>query len=370
MKIFICEGNFSAGGAERVVCNLANYLVEKNDVMVVALTKTNMAYDMDENIKCASIDKKTYNSSSSLISKVLNKLTKNIYRLLKLNKMIREYSPDLIVSFLPEPSMLTLLLKKFHKVPTIISVRNDPKIEYASKLYYCIMKLTYPKADGVVFQTEEARDYFDGILKCSTTIIPNPINPEFSVKPFGGEKNKKIVSIGRLSEQKNQKVLIDAFSKISNDFPDYELVIYGDGELRSDLENQIKKLGLEKKIKLPGVKKNIKEEIYEASLFVLPSLYEGMPNALMEAMALGLPVISTDCPCGGPAFLIENNVNGVLVKVNDVIELENAMRKVLSNSDFATKIGKNANKINKTLAPDIINNQWYEYIKKIYNETK
>jgi glycosyltransferase involved in cell wall biosynthesis len=148
-------------------------------------------------------------------------------------------------------------------------------------------------------------------------IIPNPINPEFNVKPFSGKRRKIITSVGRLSEQKNQHVLIEAFSRIEKDFPDYELVIYGEGNLRETLENQIKTLKLENKVKLPGVKKNIKNEIYDCSLFVLPSLYEGMPNALMEAMALGLPVISTDCPCGGPRFLI-HNYNGLLVKVNNV----------------------------------------------------
>jgi len=370
MRIFICEGNFSAGGAERVVCNLANYLVETNDVMVVSLTRTDMAYEMKKDVKWGYVDKKIYNSSAPFFIKVFNKLTKNIRRLLMLNKMIKDYSPDLVLSFLPEPSILTLLLKKVRKIPTIISVRNDPKIEYASKIYYYMMRLTYPKADGIVFQTEEAKSYFNDIVNCSTTIIPNPINSEFDVEPFKGKRKKTIVSVGRLSEQKNHHVLIEAFSKITNDFPDYKLVIYGEGELRENLENQIKKLGLEKRVELPGVKKNIKQEIYDASLFVLSSLYEGMPNALMEAMALGLPVISTDCPCGGPNFLIKNDENGILVKVNDVFELESAMRKVLSNPEKAISMGENANQINKTLSPDVINKRWHDYIKKIYDEMK
>jgi len=159
--------------------------------------------------------------------------------------------------------------------------------------------------------------------------------------------------------------LIDAFAKIAKIHPDYKLNIYGEGDLRDSLEKNIKSLNLEKKVFLKGTVNNLKDKIYTVSLFILSSNYEGMPNSLMEAMSLGLPVISTDCPCGGPKFLIENNINGVLVPVGDKKKLEKAMNRLLSNPNIANELGKNANNICSFLEPNKIYKKWEEYIEKI-----
>ena len=119
------------------------------------------------------------------------------------------------------------------------------------------------------------------------------------------------------------------------------------------------------KVFLPGVQKDIKNKIYDASLFVMTSEYEGMPNALMEAMALGLPVISTNCPCGGPAFLIKNKINGLLINNNDVASLTKAIEKVLNDLEFSKSISIEASKISERLAPEKINKEWEEFIIKI-----
>lgn len=364
MRIFICESHFSAGGAERVVANLANFLSKNHTVKVVSLTKSEMAYKIEKTIMTTCIDKKVYRTDVGKVKKVINKITKNSYRLYRLKKEIRDFDPDLILAFLPEPSFLTLFLKK-KNIPVVISVRNDPKIEYKSKGYHALMKWLYPRVDGIVFQTEEAKSYFKNIITCSTNVIPNPINPEFIRQPFNGIRTKNIVAVGRLSKQKNHKILIEAFSKLSKKFKDYNLIIYGEGELREELISLIKKKKLTDKVFLPGVQKDIKDKIYDASLFVMPSLYEGMPNALMEAMALGLPVISTDCPCGGPAFLIENGENGLLVKVNDISGLTKAMEKVLSDPKFSRKLSLGATKIAQTLSPDKINKEWESFLLQI-----
>ncbi len=369
MKILICESHFSAGGAERVVCNLANHLSKNHEVKVLSLTQTAMAYQMADKIDCECIDKKIYDKTNNIIINMYNKISKNILRLFKLKKQIKIFKPDVILSFLPEPSFLTLTLKK-ENIPVIISVRNDPKIEYNSKIYHYLMKKLYPKANGIVFQTDEAKHYFDKIVKCPTCVIPNPINPDFIEKPFEGERKKQIVSVGRLTEQKNQKMLIDAFYQLPKEYNDYKLIIYGEGNLREDLKKQIKKYNMENRIFLPGVVKNVKKEIYDSSLFIMTSIYEGMPNALMEAMALGLPVISTDCPCGGPSFLIKNDLNGILIPIDDIDNLKNAIIKVLSNSSYSKMISKNASEISKKLNPTKINDEWEKFIKSIVNKQR
>ena len=125
---------------------------------------------------------------------------------------------------------------------------------------------------------------------------------------------------------------------------------------------------MENRIFLPGVVENVKEKIYDSSLFVMTSDYEGMPNALMEAMALGLPVISTDCPCGGPKFLIENNINGILVEPNDIDELKNAIIKVLSDEGYSKMIAQNASEISEKLNPVKINDCWKTFIESILSK--
>lgn len=289
MRILFTTGCMNKGGAERVVANLANAFAKDNDVSIVITINDAPKYDLNKKIILASLDEGIVGH---------NLITKNIKRIKNLKRFIRNFKPDIIVSFLPEPSYRVLFLSMFNKIPVIVSVRNDPKIEYKSFKSRLIMKLLYPLAKGFVFQTKEAQEYFSSKIQSKSIVIPNPVDKRFLEKNCEGQRSNTIVTVGRLEEQKNHELLINAFSKITNEIPEYKLIIYGEGSLRERLEQQIKNLKLEEKVLLPGVEKNIEEKIYNARLFVLSSNYEGMPNALMEAMALGIPSISTDCPCG------------------------------------------------------------------------
>lgn len=289
MRILFTTGCMNKGGAERVVANLANAFAKDNDVSIVITINDAPKYDLNKKIILASLDEGIVGH---------NLIKKNIKRIKNLKRFIRNFKPDIIVSFLPEPSYRVLFLSMFNKIPVIVSVRNDPKIEYKSFKSRLIMKLLYPLAKGFVFQTKEAQEYFSSKIQSKSIVIPNPVDKRFLEKNCEGQRSNTIVTVGRLEEQKNHELLINAFSKITNEIPEYKLIIYGEGSLRERLEQQIKNLKLEEKVLLPGVEKNIEEKIYNARLFVLSSNYEGMPNALMEAMALGIPSISTDCPCG------------------------------------------------------------------------
>ena len=146
-------------------------------------------------------------------------------------------------------------------------------------------------------------------------------------------------------------------------------MIYGEGDKRGELEKLVEELGLKDRISLPGNIRNIADEMEKNSLFVLSSDFEGMPNALMEAMALGLPCVSTDCPCGGPRYLIKNGENGVLVPVGDADALAEAMKKMLHDEDLRIRIGNNARTIQTRLSPEKIYGQWESYIKSIVEPT-
>lgn len=358
MNIMFSTGCLKKGGAERVISNLANYFVKDNDVSIVTTIKGEQYYELDKHINVYSLDKVTTNE---------NFLLKNIKRIRNLKKVIKEVKPDVIVSFLPEPSYRILLLKLFNRnLKIIVSVRNDPKIEYKSKINNMLMKLLYPKADGFVFQTSEAKDYFCRKIKNKSIVIPNPVNEIFICEPFNGKREKTIVTVGRLEKQKNHALLIDAFSKISNKYDDYKLIIYGEGSLRSELEQKIENLKIKDKVILAGQVDEINKVIYKAGMFVLSSDYEGMPNALLEAMALGLPCISTDCPCGGPREIIDNNINGILVPINDSIKLSKTIEKIILNDKKRINYSKEANKkVSLNFNPKVINNKWKDYIKRV-----
>lgn len=361
MKILFCLGSFRHGGAERVIANLSESLSRECEISIVLTKKSNLSYQLPKNIQLEILDNPS-NSSNFLI--------KNVKRISKLNKVIKRINPDIIISFLPEPSYRVLFLKPFHKIPVIVSVRNDPKIEYKSKLNNLVMKFLYKRADGFVFQTEEAKSYFSKKIQDKSVIILNPLSKDFLKPEFTGVREKKIVTVGRLAPQKNQKLLIDAFSKLPKSLKEYKLVIYGVGDLHDELKEQIKKLHLENRVILKGEVQNIQEEIVNASLFVLSSDYEGLPNSLIEAMALGIPVISTNCPCGGPKTLINNYQNGILVPVGNQLELTKKIEQVLTDSKLSNNLSKEARKITDLTNPDKINEKWLNYIKKILKEVR
>lgn len=353
MKIVFFIGGLGGGGAERVVCNLSNYLSKKNDVTILTLSSIKSRYKIDQEVKHINLEND---------KKIKLFLLKNLYRIYNLYKFIRMKEYDIVITFLPIPSFMMLLFRRIIKSPIIVSVRNDPKIEYKSKCMNLIMKWLYPRADGFVFQTDEAKDYFKNIIKDNYDIIPNPINEEFLIEPFCGERKKVIVSVGRLVAQKNHILLINAFSEICNKYPEYKLIIYGEGELRDKLEQRIEELNLKNRIILPGNIKNVKEMISDTSLFVLSSDYEGMPNALMEAMALGLPVISTDCPCGGARYLIDHEKNGILVPVGNCNMMVKAIDKILRDKYYSNYLSKESAKISIKLNPNVIYKKWENYI--------
>ena len=343
------------GGAERVISILANALIDENDVSILINTKENQAYDLDKKIKLLELDKKYISIA----------LFRNIKRIWTSAKILKKEQPDIIVSFLPMPSYRILLLRNVIKVPIIISDRNDPNKEYKSFINKFLMKRLYKRADGFVFQTEEQRRYFSKDIQNKSVVIYNPIKDEFLNANKTIQKENTIISVGRLVEQKNQKMLIEAFAKIAKEYPNYKLKIFGTGPLELKLKKQIEELNLADKIILCGVCDDIKNELEKSKIFVLSSDYEGMPNALIEAMAVGLPVISTNCPCGGPKELIENEKNGLLIEVGSIEELTKKMKYLIENQKKAEEMGENAEKIKYKLNSRNILKQWKTYIEEM-----
>ena len=248
---------------------------------------------------------------------------------------------------------------------TVVSVRGEPTMEYEGKWMQLIAKTVFRFADGVVLQTDRARAFFPKAVRKKSVILSNPLNPQFIDYETAKERENLIVAAGRLDANKNHAMLIHAFAKIADEYPAVKLVIYGEGELRTQLESLVAEKGLSDRITLPGTVEDIAAHIGKARIFTLTSNTEGMPNSVMEAMALGVPVIATDCPCGGPAALIENGVNGLLVPVGDAFALADAFRRIFEDREFELKLRENSCAITQKLAPDKVNRAWEDYLNNL-----
>lgn len=349
------------GGAERVVCNLSNYLSKHHhEVLVVATEIKNTEYAFNKDVKLLTLPVKASYG---------NILKRTFIRLKALHSIFISERPNIICAFLQEPIARLLLLKlmsrKVRKIPTIISVRINPEIAFKG-----LRKITLPLyglSEGFVFQTKEIQQFFNKKIQKRSTIISNPIDPSF----FDNTKVKRenlIISVGRLTTQKNYPMLLNAFKTISSDYPNLKLEIYGDGELKKDIEKLKNNLGLQDKVFLMGKSNDIKSKMQKAKLFVLTSDYEGMSNALMEAMALGIPSIATNSVGGGSATLIQNYKNGILIPINDSKSLVKEIRHILSNKSLYANISKKSKQSMSNYKPEKISKDWEQYLETIANK--
>lgn len=313
-KVVFYIGSLARGGAQRVISTLANALVCAGySCVVITSYKTDNEYELDERIRRIVLLK---NSKKNFIKE-------NLIQVFELRRILKEESPDSVVSFMAEPNFRLIFSSFGLKCKKILSVRNDPSREYPNFLYVFLAKLLFRFADCLVFQTLDAQRWFPKRIQNKSRIILNPVGNHFFDSSFYGIR-KDIVSVGRLTWQKNHEMTIKAFAKISSQIKD-NLIIFGDGPIKRELQQLVSSLKLNQRVFFPGIEENISEKIKSAKLFVLSSNYEGLPNSLMEAMALGVPCISTDCPCGGPKMLLNPSY---LVNVNDDSQLSCLMKKI------------------------------------------
>ena len=348
-KVIFVTNFLGNGGAARVITVIANYLVEKNyQVEIVSFLDGKDRYKINKNIKYNVIKCKSKN----------NKLLK-IERIFKLREIIKQNKDAVIISFEYFVNMQTIIAKLFLKNKLIISERNDPARVGNNKKH--LRNFLYRFADILVCQTNDAKNYFPKFIQKKAEVILNPIKNDLP-EPWTGRRNKEIVNFCRLEKQKNLPLLIDAFEMVYKKHPDYKLVIYGDGVEENNLINYINSREMNSCVFLKHFEQNIHEKILKCAMFVSSSDYEGLSNSMLEAMAIGLPTIVTDCPCGGARMVIENNENGILVSTNDKEQLCAAIEKVLEDNVFAKKLSNNGKIVKQRLDKNKICMMWENLI--------
>lgn len=352
MKIFYYINVLCNGGAERVISNLANMMSSKgHECFLITSYQTDNEYQVHKSVVRYTL----------VEHPIEGFLKRNVTLTYKLRQLIKKEQPDLIVAFMAEPNFRACLSTVGLKTKTVISVRNDPHREYRGPMGL-LSKLLFRLADGIVFQTEEAKSFFPTTISNMGVIIFNSVRDDFfRQQPYDAPSG--IVTTGRLTSQKNHKLLIDAYSKIADTVED-ELTIYGSGD-PTELLNYVKQLGLEAKVHIPGAITDVPGILKKYKLFVLSSDYEGMPNALMEAMALGLACISTDCPCGGPKMLFSEYMQQYLSPVRDVNRLAELMQKILHDDKERVNLATEAKRQALLFHPSVIDGRWESFLNQI-----
>lgn len=351
------------GGAQRVMANLADFFAGKGlEIILVNDFKLGdevAQYPVSEKVK--RIYLKDTNTGNAVV--------KNVQRVVTLRKVIQKENPDLILSFLGRPNLRMLLATLGLKNKKVVSVRNDPNREYGTGFFKRnVARFLFLFADGCVFQTREAREYFFQPTKKKSEVIMNPVGEAFfNVQQESSPRN--VIAVGRFEPQKNHMLLMRAFGALADKFPEEKLVIYGAGRLEQEYFALRRKLGLENRILFPGNVNNVPRVLAKAKIFVLSSDYEGMPNALMEAMAAGLPCISTDCPCGGPKDLITNGRDGILVATADLEGLCNALEGLLRDAEERKQIGAAAKQRAEVFRQERILARWEHYFEQVTGTT-
>lgn len=349
MRIAIIAHGLSDGGAERVASLLANSYAQKNhEVLFIAAYSEEKVYPLDEQVRYVFLG-----------GQYQNKITRLIGRSVRINTELKKFHADIAVSFILNESIFSTWLKT---VPFVYSLRIHPgqACETLPGRIRCL--LAFNGARKVVFQTPDARDFFDERIRKKGLVIPNPLTRNLPV--WDAEAcEKTVITACRLNEQKNLPMLISGFAQFHTQFPDYTLRIYGHGELLEELKAFAKECGVEACVEFPGYARNIHEIMAHSGIFALTSDYEGLSNSMLEALAIGVPTVCTDCPPGGAKLYIEDGVSGMLIPVGDREELTKRLCRMADDRELCRKMSENARKIREELDVDQVLKQWEDVLK-------
>ncbi len=399
--IFIIH-TLAVGGAERQISSVASYLAQKGaDVTIVLIDNAVISFELDSRVRVVCTNQAVYevpsdnkapcelfqmsNDSSPLyrLGRLAQKCRLHWNRAVHkkravimeqeqffllhyarpLQSFLSQYPKATVISCMTIPNISTMMALQSLPNRAVFSDRTSPEYEYPPESPIVSLKHKYyPRAQAAIFQTPDARDYYTWLPETEKAIIPNFILGEQFPPRFEGERRKEIVNFCRLHPVKNIPLLIDAFAIVLARHPDYTLAVYGNGVIKEALQKRIDEKGLHDSITLHDTDPHIHEKIRDAAMFVSSSDREGISNSMLEAMAIGLPTICTDCPAGGARMTITPYKNGLLVPVGDVQAMANAMEELIDNPALCERLSLEAVHVKDTLTIEIIGEKWLQMI--------
>ena len=342
------------GGAQKMATFVMNELVEHGcDVSVVAYYETNEVVKLDGRVRRYFIDLTYVSENVSDVSRHIN----NMKAIFRFKRVIERINADVAVMFGPDAISNIALRKSAFKGKVIQCERGD--LLARSSLHQAVLRKAFASADLAIFQTPNAmKDYGDSIPG-NVSIIPNPCLERKDICRESTMLKDKIVSAGRLVPEKGFDILIESFAIVHKRFPNFKLEIYGEGPCRNQLESLIASLSLQEYVCLPGAVDDVAKKYCDARLFVLSSKFEGLPNSLIEAMVLGVPVVATDCRPGGASFLTKNGtIGGPIVPVDDFVSMAKQIVCLLDNTEAAEVYGQKGKSIAYDFSPDNVRAMW------------
>lgn len=381
----------NGGGAERVISLLANFLLEQDWNVTLLLTHQKLKdadlTRLNKGVRVISLEdevplQKSPSQFRMLYARILGRLlrivnapedmalvekyaARNSAKIQWLKQFFKEHRKATAIAFLYDSIFLALLAKgKDNRL--IISERGDPGQSLGSKTDMAFFRTMFPKADAMVFQSPDVQKWYKEKLGIGGELIFNPITEDLPAA-WHGERKKRIVNFCRINPQKNLFLLIDAFELFHKDYPEYELWIYGNVSTGDEVYYQFVNAHAQNcickdRIHLEPARKNIHSLVLDAAMFVSSSDFEGMSNSMLEAMAIGLPVVCTDCPAGGAKAVIKDHENGLLVPIKDKQKLYLAMKEIIDNPKLAEKLARNAVRIGQTQSEKVILNKWLNLV--------
>ena len=348
-KLIIFLGTLQSGGAERVVSEISTMYADYfREVIILTYYDRQVFYKIDSRVRLECVERQT--KSCNII--------KNIFAL---RRFVKRESPDVFLSFLLPFNILFIWSLLFLHIPVAVCERSDPQ-KVSSRWLKWLRDISYRFCKGIQVQTSAGKTCFPASVQKKILVVPNPNHITLEERRLALEQRKenRIVTVGRLIPVKNHKLLIDAFAMVSKEYPDYSLEFYGDGDLKNQLQEQISELGLTDKIVLHGNVNNVPQHIASAEIFVLSSDIEGMPNALMEAMALGIPCVATDV--SGVRDIITDGENGFIVPVGDKEAMADRIKKLIESKELRSKFSENTICVFSKFDKEMIFKQWLELV--------
>jgi len=387
MHIVWAISQLSGGGAEHVLFQLANFF-QKNGWQneIVATNQQGKVINtkgLESGIKVFSIDKvktgfyfpqKLWAFACKFFEKlnvpiplwIQEKAFSSLYidEIRWCTDFLYQRKDAIVVSFLHPTDQIMMIASRATGNKIIVSERADPKRYFKKRYTELFLKKYYPHINSMVFQTDVAFSSYPDVVQKNGIIIENPV-PSDLPSPYFGKRRKTVVNFCRLTPQKNIPLLIDAFDRFHELHGDYQLHIYGDGELKEQLLDYISTKNSSSSISILPFSNKVHDLINDCAMFVSSSDYEGMSNSMLEAMAIGLPTVCTDCPIGGAAYIIKDHENGILVPINDAELLANAMAEIADDENLSIKLSENGLKIRSVLDISVIGKKWMNLIEKI-----